>query len=131
MRHRKAGRKLGRHSSHRLALLRNQAQELLRHGRITTTVPKAKELRRFVEPLITLAKRGDLAARRRVLRDIHDKAVVRKLFDEIAPSMAERPGGYTRVLKLAKRRKGDGSPLALIELVGRPGTETEAEEKKA
>jgi large subunit ribosomal protein L17 len=118
MRHRKAGRKLGRHSSHRLALLRNQAEQLLRHGRITTTVPKAKELRRFVEPLITIAKRGDLAARRRVLRDLHDKAVVRKLFDEIAPRMAERPGGYTRVLKLAERRKGDGSPLALIELVG-------------
>ncbi len=117
MRHRKAGRKLGRHSSHRLALLRNQATQLLRHGRITTTIPKAKELRSFVEPLITIAKRGDLAARRRVLEDIHDKEVVRKLFDEIAPRMQDRPGGYTRILKLAERRKGDGTQLALIELV--------------
>ncbi len=129
MRHRKAGRKLNRHSSHRLALLRNQATQLLRHGRIETTIPKAKELRRFVEPLIHVAKRGDLAARRRVLEDIHDKAVVRKLFDEIAPMMADRPGGYTRILKLAKRRRGDGTQLAIIELVGYAPTSGEGEEK--
>ncbi|AEB12432.1 50S ribosomal protein L17 [Marinithermus hydrothermalis] len=117
MRHLKSGRKLGRHSSHRLALYRNQATALLRHGRITTTVPKAKELRGFVEHLINVAKRGDLAARRRVIRDIHDLTVVRKLFDDIAPKYADRPGGYTRILKLAERRKGDGTQLAIIELV--------------
>ncbi len=117
MRHRKAGRKLGRHSSHRLALLRNQATQLLRHGRIETTIPKAKELRRFVEPLISVARRGDLAARRLVIRDIHDLEVVRKLFNEIAPRYKDRPGGYTRILKLAKRRRGDGTQLAIIELV--------------
>jgi len=128
MRHRKAGRKLNRHSSHRLALLRNQATQLLRHGRIETTIPKAKELRRFVEPLIHVAKRGDLAARRRVLEDIHDKEVVRRLFDEIAPLMAEREGGYTRILKLAKRRKGDGTQLAIIELVGMGRSEEKEEE---
>ncbi len=117
MRHRKAGRKLGRHSSHRLALLRNQATQLLRHGRIETTIPKAKELRRFVEPLISVARRGDLAARRLVIRDIHDLEVVRKLFNEIAPRYKDRPGGYTRIFKLAKRRRGDGTQLAIIELV--------------
>ncbi|WP_337845982.1 50S ribosomal protein L17 [Thermus sp.] len=117
MRHLKSGRKLNRHSSHRLALFRNQAKSLLIHGRITTTVPKAKELTGFVDHLIHLAKRGDLHARRLVLRDLQDVKLVRKLFDEIAPRYQDRPGGYTRVLKLAERRRGDGAPLALVELV--------------
>ncbi|WP_293172859.1 50S ribosomal protein L17 [Oceanithermus sp.] len=117
MRHMKTGRKLGRFSTHRTAMFRNMATELLRHGRIRTTIPKAKELRRFVEPIITKAKRGDLAARRQVLRDIHDVEVVRRLFDEIAPRYAERNGGYTRILKLAERRRGDGTQMCIIELV--------------
>ena len=117
MRHLKSGRKLNRHSSHRLALYRNQAKSLLTHGRITTTVPKAKELRGFVDHLIHLAKRGDLHARRLVLRDLQDVKLVRKLFDEIAPRYRDPQGGYTRVLKLAERRRGDGAPLALVELV--------------
>lgn len=107
MRHLKSGRKLNRHSSHRLALYRNQAKSLLTHGRITTTVPKAKELRGFVDHLIHLAKRGDLHARRLVLRDLQDVKLVRKLFDEIAPATGTARG-YTRVLKLAERRRGTG-----------------------
>lgn len=117
MRHLKAGRKLNRHSAHRLALFRNQAKSLLTHGRITTTIPKAKELVGFVDRLIHLAKRGDLHARRLVLRDLQDVKLVRRLFDEIAPRYKDRPGGYTRVLKLAERRKGDGTQLAVVELV--------------
>mgnify|MGYP003406656059 CR=1 FL=1 len=117
MRHRVGHRKLGRVTEHRIALLRNQAEALLTHGRITTTVPKAKELRGFVDHLIHLAKRGDLHARRLVLRDLQDVKLVRKLFDEIAPRYRDRQGGYTRVLKLAERRRGDGAPLALVELV--------------
>ena len=117
MRHLNAGRKLNRHSSHRLALYRNQAKSLLLYGRITTTLPKAKELTGFVDHLIHLAKRGDLHARRLVLRDLQDVKLVRRLFDEIAPRYRDRPGGYTRVLKLAQRRRGDGAPLALVELV--------------
>lgn len=117
MRHLKSGRRFNRSSSHRVALARNQAKNLITHGRITTTIPKAKELRGFVEHLITVAKGNDLAARRLVLRDLHDPALARKLFDEIAPRYANRPGGYTRVLKLAERRRGDGVQLALIELV--------------
>ncbi|MGQ9511224.1 MAG: 50S ribosomal protein L17 [Thermaceae bacterium] len=117
MRHRKSGRKLNRHSAHRLALFRNQAKSLLAHGRITTTIPKAKELTGFVDHLITLAKRGDLHARRLVLRDLQDVKLVRRLFDEIAPKYKGRPGGYTRVLKMAQRRRGDGTQMALVELV--------------
>jgi len=117
MRHMKTGRKLNRFSDHRRAMFRNMATELLRHGRIRTTIPKAKELRRFVEPLITKAKRGDLPARRQVIREIHDLEVVRRLFDDIAPRYAERNGGYTRILKLAERRRGDGTQLCIIELV--------------
>ncbi|MDM7325250.1 MAG: 50S ribosomal protein L17 [Thermus sp.] len=117
MRHLKSGSKLNRHSSHRLALYRNQAKSLLIHGRITTTLPKAKALTSFVDHLIHLAKRGDLHARRLVLRDLQDVKLVRKLFDEIAPRYQNRPGGYTRVLKLAERRRGDGAPLALVELL--------------
>lgn len=117
MRHLNSGRKLNRNSSHRLALARNQAKNLLEHGRITTTVPKAKELGGFVDHLISVAKRGDLSARRLVLRDLHDPKLVKKVFEEIAPKYASRPGGYTRVLKLAQRRRGDGTQLALVELI--------------
>ena len=126
MRHNVAHRKLGRVTEHRIALLRNQAMALLRHERIETTVPKAKELRPFVERLITIAKRGvasgdengrTLHARRLVLQELPDRAVVGKLFDTIAPRFAERPGGYTRILRIGVRR-GDAAEVAQIELVG-------------
>ena len=116
MRHRRKGRRLGRTSSHRLALLRNLATSLFVHERIRTTEPKCRELRRFVEKLITRAKRGDLQARRLVARHVQDPRVRAKLFDVLAPRYADRPGGYTRVLKLGTRR-GDAAEMALIELV--------------
>ena len=118
MRHANRGRKLGRTAEHREALLRNMAISLFRHGRISTTTEKAKELRPFAERLITLAKRGDLHARRLAARDIQDREVLIQLFDAIGPRFAERPGGYTRILKLGHRR-GDGAELAMIELVDR------------
>ncbi len=142
MRHRVGQRKLGRVTEHRIALLRNQAQALLRYERIETTVPKAKELRPFVERIITIAKRGlagdaangrSLHARRLVLRDIHDREVVSKLFDTIAPRFETRPGGYTRILRLGHRR-GDDAEVAQIELVGSeydPNADVEKTEKKA
>ena len=126
MRHNVAHRKLGRVTEHRLALLRNQAIALLRHERIETTMPKAKELRPFVERLITIAKRGVAAgeangralhARRMVLAELPDKNVVGKLFETIAPRFAERPGGYTRILRVGFRR-GDAAEVAQVELVG-------------
>jgi large subunit ribosomal protein L17 len=126
MRHNVAYRKLGRLTEHRIAMLRNQATALLRHERIQTTVPKAKELKPFVERLITIAKRGNAAgnaegkalhARRMVLAELSDKEVVSKLFDTIAPRFAERPGGYTRLLRIGFRR-GDAAEVAQIELVG-------------
>ncbi len=126
MRHKVAHRKLGRVTEHRIALLRNQATALIRHERIETTVPKAKELKPFVERLITIAKRGlaageghvkALNARRLVLVDIQDRDVVGKLFDDIAPRFASRPGGYTRLLKVGYRR-GDSAEVAQLELVG-------------
>ncbi len=116
MRHQKKGRHLGRTTSHRKAMLRNMATSLFRHGRIETTVAKAKELRVYAEPLITKAKRGDLHARRVVARKIRDSEVLAKLFDEIGPRYAERPGGYTRVVKLG-HRAGDAADVAIIELV--------------
>jgi large subunit ribosomal protein L17 len=116
MRHRIKGRKLNRTAAHRKALLRNMATALLRHGRIETTAAKAKELRPFAERVITLAKRGDLHARRLAATKIQDREVLAKLFDEIGPRFAERPGGYTRILKLGTRR-GDAAEMALIELV--------------
>jgi large subunit ribosomal protein L17 len=116
MRHRKKGRQLGRTSSHREALLRNMATSLFRHGRIETTTAKAKELRPFAERLITLAKRGDLHSRRLAARKIRDNDVLFTLFDALGPRFAERPGGYTRVLKTG-HRQGDGAEMALIELV--------------
>lgn len=118
MRHRNKGRQLSRTASHREALLRNLAISLFRHGRISTTTAKAKELRPYAERLITLAKRGDLHAKRLAARKIHDRAVLVELFDSIGPRFAERPGGYTRVLKLG-HRQGDGAEMALIELVDR------------
>lgn len=126
MRHSVAHRKLGRVTEHRVALLRNQAMALLRHERIETTMPKAKELRPFVERLITIAKRGiaageangkTLHARRMVLVELQDRDVVGKLFETLAPRFAERPGGYTRILRVGFRR-GDAAEVAQIELVG-------------
>jgi large subunit ribosomal protein L17 len=117
MKHRVMGRKLGRTSSHRLAVLRNLSTELFRRERIRTTLMKAKELRPFAEHLITLSKRETLHARRLVLRDIHDKDVVSKMFDALSSRYAQRPGGYTRIIKLGARR-GDAAEMALIELVG-------------
>jgi large subunit ribosomal protein L17 len=116
MRHRSKGRQLSRTSAHRRATLRNMATSLFRHGRITTTTAKAKELRPFAERLITLAKRGDLHARRLVAQKIPDRDVLGKLFDELGPRYVSRPGGYTRILKLGTRR-GDAAEMALIELV--------------
>ncbi len=121
MKHRVAGRKLGRTSAHRLAVLRNLARALFDKERVRTTVAKAKELRPFAERLVTLSKRETLHARRRVLRHIRDRAVVAKLFDTLSARYAQRPGGYTRILRLGPR-PGDGAEMALIELVGaRPG----------
>ncbi|HAT37630.1 MAG TPA: 50S ribosomal protein L17 [Gemmatimonadetes bacterium] len=117
MRHRKKGRQLSRTRSHRKATLRNLATSLFRHERIETTTAKAKELRPFAERLITLARRGDVHARRLAATKIQDREVLGKLFDEIAPRYMERPGGYTRVLKLGNR-KGDAAEMSLIELVG-------------
>src|SRR5215216_6539539 len=127
MRHRVAHRKLGRVTEHRIALLRNQATALLRYEHLTTTVPKAKELRPFVERLITIAKRGlaggesangrVLNARRLVMENLQDREVVTKLFDTIAPRFAARPGGYTRLLRIGFR-KGDSAEVAQVELVG-------------
>ena len=115
MRHNNSGRKLGRNPSHRKALFRNMAKALLIHGRIHTTEAKAKELRGVVEPLITLARRDDVHARRQAYRVLGNHQLVQKLFDEIAPRFAGIPGGYTRVLKLAMRRPGDSAPMAVIE----------------
>jgi len=116
MRHRKKGRKLSRSASHRRATLRNMATSLFRHERIETTTAKAKELRPYAERLITLAKRGDLHARRLARTKIEDREVLGKLFDDIGPRFSERPGGYTRILKLGNRR-GDAAEMSLIELV--------------
>ncbi|MCY4399735.1 MAG: 50S ribosomal protein L17 [Gemmatimonadetes bacterium] len=116
MRHRKKGRGLSRSPSHRKATLRNLAMSLFRHERITTTTAKAKELRPYAERLISLAKRGDLHARRQAARRVADREVLGKLFDEIGPRYEGRPGGYTRILKLGNR-KGDAADMALIELV--------------
>ena len=116
MRHLKSGRKLSRNSSHRWALMRNLITSLLREEKIRTTDPKAKELRRWAERVITLGKQGSLHARRQAIGIVQDKAVVRKLFDTIAPRFKDRPGGYTRIIKIGVRR-GDAAPISLIELV--------------
>ncbi|MBL90953.1 MAG: 50S ribosomal protein L17 [Myxococcales bacterium] len=120
MRHLKKGRKLNRSNAHRQAMLRNMAVSLFRHERIETTDAKAKTIRSFAERLITLAKRGDLHARRLAYRHVRDQDILKKLFDDIGPRYAERPGGYTRIFKLGNRR-GDNAPLSMIELVGNEG----------
>ena len=131
MRHNVGYRKLGRTSEHRRALLRNLATDLFRHERLKTTLPKARELRPFAERLITLARRDDLHARRQVLRQISDRTVVKKLFDTLGPRFAERPGGYTRALKLGPR-PGDGADMAIVELVGsEPTFKKQKDDKKA
>ncbi|HET7468210.1 MAG TPA: 50S ribosomal protein L17 [Gemmatimonadales bacterium] len=116
MRHRAKGRQLSRTSSHRRALLNNMASSLFEHGRVITTEAKAKELRPFAEKLITLARRGDLHARRLVERKIKSRETLSRLFSEIGPRFAARPGGYTRILKLG-HRDGDGADIARIELL--------------
>ena len=116
MRHQRAGRKLGRDSAHRKALYSNLAGALIEHGRIRTTEAKAKEVRPIVEKMITLGKRGDLHAHRQAVAFLRSKSVAHKLFAEVAPRFAERPGGYTRVVKLGPRA-GDAAPMAYLELV--------------
>ena len=116
MRHRRKGRQLSRTASHKKAMLSNMATSLFQHERIQTTTAKAKELRPYAERLITLARRGDLHARRLAARSIHDKEALQKLFDTLGPRYADRDGGYMRILKLG-RRKGDGSQVALVQLV--------------
>ena len=128
MRHRHGLRKLNRTSSHRLAMLRNMSNSLLRHELIRTTLPKAKELRRVVEPLITLAKEPTVANRRLAFNRLRDREIVVKLFAELGPRYKTRPGGYLRILK-AGFRVGDNAPLALVELLDRP--EPKAEEAPA
>jgi large subunit ribosomal protein L17 len=118
MRHRKSGRKLSRTSSHRKAMFANLASSLIKHEQIVTTLPKAKDLKPIVEKLVTLAKRGDLHARRQAIAELRDIGTVKKLFDTIGPRYKERGGGYTRVLK-AGYRYGDSAPVAVIELVDR------------
>lgn len=128
MRHGKSGRKLNRTASHRKAMFANMAASLIRHEQIATTLPKAKDLRPIVEKLVTLAKRGDLHARRQAIAQLRDLGMVRKLFDTIGPRYKERTGGYTRVLK-AGFRYGDSAPLAVIEFVDRDTSAKGAEDK--
>lgn len=116
MRHQKKGRKLASDASHRRAMFRTMAAQVFEHGRIKTTEAKAKELRSVVDEIITLAKRGDVHARRQILSDIHDRVLVHKIFTEVAPKYEERSGGYTRIMKLGPRL-GDAAPIVLIELV--------------
>ena len=134
MRHGDGLRKLGRTTSHRLAMFRNMTVSLLRHEEITTTLPKAKELRRVVEPMITLGKKPSLANRRLVFDRLRDRGIVEKLFDDLGPRYAKRNGGYLRILKTGFR-KGDNAPLALVTLMDRveqtEGTDKPEEKKKA
>ncbi len=130
MRHRKSGRQLNRNSSHRQAMFRNMASALVRHEVIKTTLPKAKELRRVIEPLITLAKSDSVANRRLAFARTRDKEVVAKLFADLGPRFNARPGGYTRILKCGFRQ-GDNAPMAYIELVDRASTEVPAAETAA
>ena len=122
MRHRKSGRHLNRTSAHRKAMFRNMAASLLRHEVIRTTLPKAKELRRVAEPLITLAKEDGVHRRRLAFARLRDREVVTKLFNELGPRYKDRPGGYLRILKMGYR-PGDAAPMALVELVDRPVAE--------
>lgn len=126
MRHRQSGRKLNRTTSHREAMFKNMAASLVSHEMIRTTLPKAKELRRVVEPLITLAKKDSVANRRLAFARVRDRAVVTKLFNDLGPRYLERPGGYLRILKCGFR-DGDSAPMAIVELVDRPLPEVEEE----
>ena len=130
MRHGHGLRKLNRTTSHRIAMFRNMAVSLLRHEEIRTTLPKAKELRRVVEPLITIGKSPSLANRRLAFNRLRDRETVSKLFSELAPRYAKRNGGYLRILK-SGFRKGDNAPLALVTLMDRPGQATEADKPEA
>lgn len=125
MRHRKSGRFLGRTSSHRKAMFKNMMVSLLKHELIKTTLPKGKELRTYIEPLITMAKVDNLHNRRNALAKLGDRAAVAKLFSDIAPHFKNRPGGYLRVLKFGNRN-GDNAPMAIVELVGREKSEEAA-----
>ena len=127
MRHRKSGRQLNRNSSHRKAMFQNMANSLFEHELIKTTLPKAKELRRFAEPLITLAKEDNVASRRLAFDRMRDKAMVGKLFSELGPRYKARPGGYLRIMKCGFR-SGDAAPMAYVELVDRPEISEEAVE---
>ena len=129
MRHKKLGRKLSRKTSHRKALMANLASALITHKKIKTTDAKAKELRRFVEPLITFAKKGDLHSRRQVLKKIPHKPIVKELFDNIAPECLNRNGGYTRIIKLGFR-DNDCAPVSLIEFVDVINNNSEKDENK-
>ena len=117
MRHRKSGRKLNRTWEHRKAMFKNMARSLIQHERITTTLPKAKEVRRVIDKLIGFGLENTVHARRKAYRILEDRTLVKKLFDELAQRYKGRPGGYTRIVKLAKPRKGDGAQLAIIEFV--------------
>lgn len=128
MRHQKSGRKLNRTSSHRSAMFRNMAVSLFRHEQIRTTLPKAKELRRVAEPLITMGKNPSLANRRLAFSRLRDREIVGKLFDDIGVRFKDRPGGYLRVLKVGYRT-GDAAPMAIVQLVERKSVATETEEK--
>ena len=128
MRHNKTGRKLGRKTAHRKALMSNLASALITNKRIKTTDAKAKELRKYIEPLITFAKKGDLHSRRQVLKKIRHKSVVRELFDNIGPTFSNRNGGYTRIIKLGFRNN-DCAPISMIEFVGMIG-EVESQGEK-
>lgn len=129
MRHRKVSRKLGRDTEHHKAILRNLVTDLLKHGKIITTLAKAKELRRVADKMITLAKKGDLSSRRRALAFIRDKGIVRKLFSELREKYLDRSGGYTRVIKIGPRR-GDASFMAMVELVEEKITTKKSTRKK-
>ena len=130
MRHRKSGRQLNRNSSHRKAMFRNMASSLFEHELIKTTVPKAKELRRVAEPLITMAKEDSVSGRRVAFARLRDEAAVAKLFSELGPRYKERQGGYLRILKCGYR-PGDKAPMAYVELVDRPIVEVEEEMEEA
>lgn len=129
MRHRQSNRKLNRTTSHRLAMFRNMTVSLLKHEVIKTTLPKAKELRRFVEPLITMGKEPSLAHHRLAFDRMRDRDMVVKLFNELGPRYKTRPGGYLRILKFGFRN-GDNAPMALVELVDRPDTDAAAVDVK-
>lgn len=128
MRHRKSGRKLNRNSSHRTAMFRNMASSLVEHEIIKTTLPKAKELRRVLEPLITLSKEDSVSKRRQAFDRLRNRDAVQKLFNELGPRFTQRPGGYTRILKCGFRA-GDNAPMAFIELVDRTDQLEEVEEE--